>query len=59
MYNIKMNITAFLLFHMTIIKFKIIHVAPIRGLHCVFVGWCWSRKTSSFRLFLTFLKSIS
>ena len=30
-----MNITAFLLFHMTITKFKIIHVAPIRGLHCL------------------------
>lgn len=33
MYNIKMNITAFLLFHMTIIKFKTINVAPFRGLH--------------------------
>lgn len=38
MYNIKMNITAFLLFHMTIIKFKRIYVAPFHGWHCVFIG---------------------
>lgn len=38
MYNIKMNITAFLLFHMTNIKFKRINVAPFCGLHCVFIG---------------------